>query len=804
MINRKQQPSTIEHLFFILLLPCILATGCDAEEEFLRNIALNKPYSVTPVPNYPWCTDPGDASQLTDGKKTGAIWTKKSTVGWHKPASVIRIDIDLKGLFRIDTVRAYTTTGGHPDVWTPRYMAVLTSRDGKEYVLAQVIAGGTSTAAKSPTKREKQPVTLKAAGLDVSARHVRLLFRPDVRYVFLDEIEIIGHETDSTTDISKGALLPREGDSSLLRSIEEILDLQESLSSLKERVDGQVQLTPSRRKELQSKIDLLTGELSSLKRAGLTQQIQEKRNQIGLLRAQVYQEQFKKPLLCLSANPMAVLKRSDMPSGAPCSSLQFSLWRAEHETSAVNLASASSQPLEITATIESFADEAGHMYDAKQTFTIRRAEYTFVNTLGFIGDALVRQGGDTFTIQPGRVTQLWITAFNPTLPSGKYRGSLVVNARSGDGQVVSEQSIPLRMHIWPLRMPSTPNGEYFNWAYYGCGTEEETALDLELHHTTVAFLNVAEAALPPRNSRVFQMPNKASFDRMDRAIRRHSYARQYILFLNFRKEQKDWGRFGQWMSPQWKSNFTAWLRILVRHLRQQGLGYDRWILHAFDETLCDEFLELASFIKQTNPQVRLFADHINDKPATIRKFRDVIDIWCPNERHIRMYPDRLELVRSFGKPVWMYKSQGPGRANDPYSYYRLAHWRAFQYGLNGVGFWVYHDKNGPVVWDEIGNIQGYYGVIYSGSSYPGGSLDESIVPSRRWEAWREGIEDSEYLRRFEEVFKQQGALVSTESKISGKDIQRQIEDVIRNPGGPNRIHEMRRMISEYLVQQGVP
>lgn len=799
-MNKISVQTRTATFFFALLVVYLAASSCDAGINPVSNIASGKRCTITPPPNYPWCTDPHDAIQLSDGIKTGAIWTKKSTVGWQKPNSLIQIDIDLQGIFGITDVFAYTTKGGHPDVWAPRYMAVLTSLDGKEYTLTQVIPGDTFAANRIIPQKHKQPVTMAANQLDTTARHVRLLLRPNVRYAFLDEIEITGHKIITGSGGLKESSLSQRHEASLLQSVEDILDVRESLANLKERLDAQIQKTHSENKELQSKITLLDKELKSLEKVDLKQQIQHVRTQIGLLRAQVYQEQFQKTWFCLSANPMAILKRSDMASGTRCTSLKFSLWQGEKESSAVNLVNPSSEPLEVTAKIASVTDEAGSNYDAKHTFAIARSEYTFVNMRGYIGDALISQDSRPFIIQPGSVAQIWITAFNPTLAAGKYQSSLVLTARGGEGGAMSEKSIPLDMNIWPIQMPSKPSGEFFQWGYYRCGTEEETAVDLQLHHTTVAFLNSAEAELPARNSRDFQMPNKASFDRMDRAIRRHSYARHYIVFLNFRKEQKDWGRFGQWMSPQWKSNFTSWLRILVRHLREQGLGYDRWILHPFDETLCDEFYDLAFLIKQIDPKVRIFADHINDKPATIRKYRDVIDIWCPNERHIRMYPDRLELVRSFGKPVWMYKSQGPGRANDPYSYYRLVHWRAFQYGLNGVGLWVYHDKDGPVGWDEIDNVQGYYGVIYSGSSYPGGSLDESIVSSRRWEAWREGIEDFEYLRRFEKVFKQQGALVSTESKISGKDVQRQIEDVIQNPDKLDEVYKTKQMISEYLVQ----
>jgi hypothetical protein len=36
----------------------------------MENLALRKPYTLEPSPNYAHCTDPGDATQLTDGQYT--------------------------------------------------------------------------------------------------------------------------------------------------------------------------------------------------------------------------------------------------------------------------------------------------------------------------------------------------------------------------------------------------------------------------------------------------------------------------------------------------------------------------------------------------------------------------------------------------------------------------------------------------------------------------------------------------------------------------------------------------------------
>jgi len=59
------------------------------------NVAAGRPYELDPAPNYPYCTDPGDATQLTDGQYVeGYFWTQKGTVGWQN-ANPVTITIDL-------------------------------------------------------------------------------------------------------------------------------------------------------------------------------------------------------------------------------------------------------------------------------------------------------------------------------------------------------------------------------------------------------------------------------------------------------------------------------------------------------------------------------------------------------------------------------------------------------------------------------------------------------------------------------------------------------------------------------------
>ena len=77
-------------LFVLGWTICCCTVGQAAE-----NLALGKPYTMHPAPNYKHCTDPDDRTQLTDGVLSeGYFWVQKETVGWRN-SECVDVIIDL-------------------------------------------------------------------------------------------------------------------------------------------------------------------------------------------------------------------------------------------------------------------------------------------------------------------------------------------------------------------------------------------------------------------------------------------------------------------------------------------------------------------------------------------------------------------------------------------------------------------------------------------------------------------------------------------------------------------------------------
>lgn len=247
--------------------------------------------------------------------------------------------------------------------------------------------------------------------------------------------------------------------------------------------------------------------------------------------------------------------------------------------------------------------------------------------------------------------------------------------------------------------------------------------------------------------------------------------------------------------------FSLWLKGWVEHLKKTGIGYDKFAMYPFDESLCDEFYELAKLIKSIDPEIRIYATSLGKGPADFMRFKDLIDIWCLSEGDSLRHPCWLKSIKSFGKEVWTGNARGPGKANEPYSYYRLMPWRAFKRGQTGAAFWTYVDYYKKGHWDDTGCPAGDYGVVYGFCIQSAiDTLGEGIVPSRRWEAWREGIEDYQYLYELQKAIGLTKQRNPQKAKQAQQVLDAQVDYVLKRPHNGDAVYEARRNITAALLQ----
>ncbi len=176
------------------------------------------------------------------------------------------------------------------------------------------------------------------------------------------------------------------------------------------------------------------------------------------------------------------------------------------------------------------------------------------------------------------------------------------------------------------------------------------------------------------------------------------------------------------------------------HLRELGWGYEDFALYPIDEPglangkRIQTFLDAANLFRAADPRLRIYTDPVPGlSMADFDRISPYVDVWCPNMRLVSgllAQDPRIQRIKDSGKVVWSYECVAQVRSLSPLRYNRANAWRGHAFGLQGIGFWT-HCTTQTDPWLRAKDFNEYELV------YPGALP----VPSVRWEAVRDGLED---------------------------------------------------------------
>ena len=205
-------------IYWAGLIMAMTSFCCNGEEPMNKpsgtNIALGKPYVMTPAPNYKLCKDEGDSRQLTDGAvyaDGGSLWTQKGTVGWHG-VQFAMITVDLGNVEPIDGVRFHSAFDGTNNVQWPSSIGVYVSEDGKDYVFAKELVDpawkddGLPPELSPFSGQHTVQYWYRAEGLATKGRFVSFVGRSP-SFFFCDEVEVLRGADDLLKELLKGKRL---------------------------------------------------------------------------------------------------------------------------------------------------------------------------------------------------------------------------------------------------------------------------------------------------------------------------------------------------------------------------------------------------------------------------------------------------------------------------------------------------------------------------------------------------------------------------------------------------------------------
>ena len=786
---RKAKPDRVGHAVFCclhwaagalgLILLAAFAVGAPlahaAEDSTAPgpNIALGKTYTFDITPDLKSCTDPGDATQLTNGhddpecsasNKSAVGWRRRRWRGWETeyPAE---ITMDLEKVEPISGV-SFRTCGGVARTYWPSTVLILVSDDGQTFYNVGELISLSFRENNFPPPRGTH--TFSAHHLRTRGRYVRLVVRTPFITV-CDEIEVYrGDESlmkeprvgEPAADVNT-LLLKHDTEQGvrlrLLRDIGTVRGLvadSDLAADEKERLGGELDVLGDSAGKTVVPDD---------REFRVILPINPVHAQIYALNAPILRSKGFKELTVWYQYRHDPLQPLDAPSQDTVKELPpLAIMPGQYQARALNL----TNPTDETETVRiSFAG----LPESPTPSWIQPHEVLFTDSLNreILGTALEplssENGAYALKVPPGMTKQVWLR-FHPTVVApGDYEGSIVLQGKD------KTHSVSLAVHVSRLRFPEQVRLATHVWDYaFGLRYRGMTMSNMRpaIQNLKEHFVNVTWAtyhAMPIPTAKYFNDKNElvkplncGALDRWIELWAASPKPRYYFVFLALPKGQMKKESCGVTIgTPEFDTRVEAWMSALRKHVVDAGLIKPEQLgvlimdeFHTDDQA--EHILAWAQPIKAGYPEIQIFETPCRKQPdqSRVQELYELIDIFTVP---LGYYDPDTKAAKEFyaghvtrrGAKLWFYLNNTIEYA-DPYSHFRMLPWRSWTRGMTGTGLWAYCDvglgswTRSEGSWNSyvIGNTR-HYSPVFLGR--------RTVHDTKHWEALREGLQDYECL-----------------------------------------------------------
>lgn len=787
MFTQSRYSGAILLPFLVVLGTVGLAAEQKDKPQADTNVALGKPYTLWPSPNYSYCTDPGDTTQLTDGKSTKAhFWTQQGTVGWTSPSYAL-ITVDLGRVEPIAGV-TFTTAAGAAGVTWPAEIRIRVSDDGKKY-------RDVGDLVRMDQKRNglwpEGYAIRRLVTHEVATRGRYVQFMPialaGASYLFVDEVEVLrgpdtllahdpgGEPTGNPQAFFEQGRARRATGLRITQDAARLRHLIEKTPSL----DAAIKTGLLQRLELTGRQSNPALPAGTDFRAVLP--LGKDHVRIFRLQAEFWKALGWPEFSASAAVTWDPLELIGVPARS-ASPLEVHTMRGEYRAAAVNLANATDHALEARVRFEGLPGSPAPGY-----LTVHEVAWTDTSRNEAVAAALpeARRTGEGWVVSvpPGLVRQVWLTFHVTDQEAGLHRGKVVFEVPG-----LASQQVPVQMRIWPLEFPRQTTLYLGGWSYtdvpsmYGITPENKAAM---LEHLHSHFVNAPWATSGVMMKFAFDKsdPAKIQLDtrQFDDWIAQWPAARRYLVFLAV-------GDYSSNTMPsfagvtidklEFRQRVATWIHAWVEHLRTKGIQPNQLGLLVHDEpnegTNVAGLVAWAKAIRAAEPEVLIWEDPVYDNPYEApRELFEVSSILCPNRpewlAHAAQFDKFYLDQRKRGRALELYSCSGPAHLLDPYAYHRLQAWHCWQIGGTGSYFWAFGDNSGTSSWCQY---------FARGAGFTPMFVDDhSVTAGKHMEAIRESVEDYEYLAMLDKAVKK--------AKTAGKpaDVVRCAEALLGSAAG---------------------
>lgn len=331
------------------------------------------------------------------------------------------------------------------------------------------------------------------------------------------------------------------------------------------------------------------------------------------------------------------------------------------------------------------------------------------------------------TLTPG-ASQLYLFSINNISKSGQWGWRI----SSGNYFIKGNVSVQVVNRSAPQALNAV------NWGYLNYpmlkGIETKAVSDMQQHHINTFV--VPPTALPNINA-----TDLSRFKKYLNYLPRDS---KVLLFIDYTHAGNKLGTQRMaFLSTSWKSAFLLWYSKIITIAKEMGFKESDIYLYPYDEVKnpadIQDFKRMIVWLKTAKPGVQFFATILNKTAAdALFNYLDIAQFYIGTGLAGKYQNSHTK--------KWTYAILGASRSLSSYHNYRLMAWQAYRNNVSGIGFWNYAgNKAKTFVSSTFQNYPNDYTVIYN-------SLSGSIISSRRWEAFKLGLEDYRVIKIYEQYF----------------------------------------------------
>ena len=361
--------------------------------------------------------------------------------------------------------------------------------------------------------------------------------------------------------------------------------------------------------------------------------------------------------------------------------------------------------------------------------TLREVVSVATQMADMSADALPRLNESRTVVVPAwSARQLWLEVNTTNLSAGSWTGEVRLKNMGVDA---AEVSAPLTATVWSIPQSREHAFKLCGWS----NTSPDGVLRDMFDHGMNVFTD-AHAVLFEYDAEGSIV--SADYSELDAYMATHAPEGTALFHSLVRLSGP-----AEADSPVWKKAYAAAVRRFSAHIIEIGFGYDDYAYYPVDEPGIEEgrnvarFVKLASIAHEADPDLRIYTNPAGPTKQWLTDMMPYADIYAP--MHVSSWqndPDmaeRMAEMHADAEEMWTYTCAHNAKHQSPLGYYRAQMWMCFNHRHVGGGFYTY-SRGAEGFWHQVG---GEYSLVYQGDAGP--------VPSKRWEAVRDGTEDYSML-----------------------------------------------------------